>query len=299
VSARRVTTAARRGIGLAARAGALATILVLAAGGGGARAALSVQYEPGVDGCTQAGSFSAEDQSEEAQRARLRCRNEQFARQLEDERQRQEAQRDQNSEQNLEAWMTKQDIPVRVMHRNAIDLYAGGGLTSYGITGSWLLLPPLEAEVWFGRRNVSEPISTGYLQDSRSCIGGRFKWLVRDHGNLTPLASAGLAECWANVAYDPYNFFVTGPTFLSNGQPAPSSAAGTAAAHVVTATAGLTWMDKSGLRASVEYLFAYAFYTQGTLNDAARTQDSNLRGAWEQRLTSDRSGVRLQVGYAF
>ncbi len=61
----------------------------------------------------------------------------------------------------------------------------------------------------------------------------------------------------------------------------------------------MTWTDKSGLHASVEYIFTYAFYTQATLNDATHTEDPNLTTAWSDRLATERNGFRVQVGYAF
>lgn len=261
-----------------------------------ARAAVEVDHQGSDDGCAEAATYFPEDESPEATRSRLRCRSETFSRQLEEDRQRREAEAENQREKNLQTWMKTQEIPVRVMRRNAVDLYGSGGLTSYGVAVGWLLLPVLEAELWIGRRNVSQWISTGYFQDSRTCAGGRFKWMIRSHGNLTPFASIGAADCWANVSYEPYNF--GGPTLDGAALPA-TGGLGTAAAHLATASAGLTWMEKSGLRASLEYLYTYAFYDQATLDDPARTQDPNLRTAWSERLESDRGGFRLQVGYGF
>ncbi len=266
--------------------------LVLAPGSAGA--VTSLEHEPGGDSCAQAGTYFPEDQSDEAQRARLGCRRELFARQLEQDRERQEAATEDRREQNLEAWMRKQDVPVRAFRRNAVDFFGSGGLMSYGIASTWLLLPELDAELWWGRRNTSGYQAMGNFQDSRSCIGARLKWLMRSKGNLTPLASLGAADCWANVALESFGFSNGPGDFVP-----PSNAIGTATAHVATATLGLTWMHSSGLRASFEYLYSYAFYTQATDNDEARTLDAGLRAYWEQRLTSDRGGVRLQVGYAF
>jgi hypothetical protein len=275
-------------------AGALSVVV----GARPVRAVVEVDHQAGADGCAEAATYFPEDESPEATRARLRCRSEAFARQMDEGRQRKEAEAEDQREKNLQAWMKKEEIPVRVMRRNAIDLYGSGGLTSFGIAGGWLILPTLEGELWIGRRNVSQGISSGYLQDSRTCAGARFKWLVRSKGNLTPFVSAGAADCWANVSYQPYNFAAqTSPGGLI--QPTIMGGLGTAAAHLVTASAGLTWMEKSGIRASLEYLYAYAFYTQTTLEDDAHTQDASMRAAWGERLTSDRGGIRLQVGYAF
>lgn len=284
--------------GAALAPGALAGAVSILIAAGPARAVVEVDHQPGADGCTEAATYFPEDEGPEATRARLRCRSEAFARQLEEGRQRKEAEADNQRERNLQTWMKKQEIPVRLMRRNAIDLYGSGGLTSYGVAGGWLLLPGLEAELWIGRRNVSAWITTGYFQDSRTCAGGRFKWMVRSKGNLTPFLSGGAADCWANVSYEPINF--GGQTFPGGPvQPAVVGGLGTAAAQLVTASAGLAWMEKSGLRASLEYGYTYAFYSQTTLDDAAKTQDPNMRTAWSQRLESDRGGLRLQVGYAF
>jgi hypothetical protein len=273
--------------------------ILLAAGD--ARATLSYEHQPAVDGCTEAATYFPEDDSPEARRARIRCRRETFAQRLEDEREQDEAVRDQEIDKNVESWLNKQEIPVRVMRRNSVDLFGSGGLASYGVAVGWLLFPALEAEVWLGRRNVAASFfnatMAGYMQDSRTCVGGRFKWMMRSRGNLTPFASIGAADCWANVRYDPYN---SGPIFPGDNNPQPqNSAAGTAAAHVATGSVGLAWMEKSGLRASLEYMLDYAFYSQATLDDQARTQDANLHAAWDERLSGDRKGFRIQVGYAF
>ena len=253
--------------------GALAMVVAT----GQARAVVDVDHQPGADGCAEADTYFPEDESPEATRARLRCRSETFARQLEEGRQRREADAEDQREKNLQAWMKKQEIPVRVMRRNAVDLYASGGLTSYGVAGGWVLLPVLEAELWIGRRNVSQWVMTGYFQDS--------------HEPFEP----GAGDCWANVSFEPFNF----QPVQNGAQPALTGGLGTAAAHVVTASGGVAWMEKSGIRASLEYVYGYAFYSQTTLDDAARTQDANMRAAWGQRLESDRGGFRLQVGYAF
>ena len=260
-----------------------------------ARAAVSVEHHADVDGCAQASAYFPEDLSVEATRARRQCRLETFERRLDEHRARAAVQSDKRQDQLLETWLERQEIPARVVHRNSIDFFLSNGLASYGLALGGLLFPWLEAEAWVGKRSVSESTSTGNFSDSRTCLGGRFKWLMRAHGNLTPSSSLGAADCSAHVQFDPY--FFGGP--VQPGGPPTSSAAGDGAAHLFMATAGVAWMEKSGFRVSLEYVFSYAFYTQATLNDQARTQDANLRAAWESRLTSDRHGVRLQVGYAF
>jgi hypothetical protein len=281
--------------------------LVLAGGGmvlsaGAARASLTIDHQSGADGCTEAATYFPEDDSPEALRARRRCRLETFERKMDDDRVQKAIEVQGQHDKLLESWVQKQNIPVRVFKRNAVDAYVSGGVTSYGLAVGGVLLPWLEGELWIGRRNVNGDTLDGYFQDSRTCGGGRFKWLMLGHGNLTPFASLGAAGCAANMAFTSYNYGPTtgvgpgGPVFVGTTF---TNLAGSGVGHLVTGSAGLAWMDKSGLRASLEYVFAYAFYSQATLNDMGHTQDPTLQKEWDDRLASDRGGVRLQVGYAF
>ena len=280
----------RRWLGVAASCGA--SILLAT---GTADASLTIDHLSGADGCTEAATYFPEDDGPLARNARMRCRLETFAQQREDERRRGEAVGDREREKTIETWIQKQEIPVRVLRRNSVDLFVSGGVASYGAALGGVLLPWLEGELWIGRRSVAESVTSGYLSDVRNCLGGRFKWLFVKRGNLTPLISLGAVGCSADVQFQSYG---GGPIFQGDSSN-PNPGGGQAVGHLATATAGLTWMEKAGLRVSLEYMFAYAFYTQATLNDAAKTEDANLRTAWEQRLTADRFGVRLQVGYAF
>ncbi len=261
-----------------------------------ARAELTVDHEAGTGGCLEAVNYSPEDQSRPATRARQRCRLETFEQRMESDRLQKEVQAETDRDKLIQSWIAKQEIPIRVFRRVAIDGYLGGGVTTYGLAASVVLLPWLEAELSLGRRDLNGSITNGYFQDSRTCWGGRFKWLMSNHGNLTPFASMGAFFCNANTALMSYN---TGPvssgtTFQGSGQ-----SNGTANAHLIAAGAGLAYMDKSGLRASVEYIFSYAFYTQATLDDMAHTEDPGLTTAWSDRLATERHGFRVQVGYAF
>ncbi len=268
---------------------------------GAARASLTIDHQTGADGCTEAATYFPEDDSSEALRARRRCRLETFEQKMDEDRVQKAIEVQGQHDKLVDSWVQKQNIPVRVFKRNAIDAYVSGGVTSYGLAVGGVILPWLEAELWIGRRNVNESTLDGYFQDSRTCGGGRFKWLMISHGNLTPFASLGAGGCAANMAFTSYNY---GPTTGVPGGPifvgaTINSSAGSGVAHLATGSAGLAWMDKSGLRASLEYVFAYAFYSQATLNDMGRTQDPTLQKEWDDRLASDRGGVRLQVGYAF
>ena len=57
----------------------------------------------------------------------------------------------------------------------------------------------------------------------------------------------------------------------------------------------MSYMDKSGLHASVEYIFTYAFYTQATLSDTAHTEDPNLTSAWSDRLGSEQTDFAYRL----
>jgi hypothetical protein len=281
----------RRG---AAAAIALSAGAVLLVATRPARAELTVDHEPGSGGCAEAVTYFPEDQSRQAIRARQRCRLETFEQRMENDRLQKEIQAENDRDKLVQSWLDKQEIPVRVFRRVALDGYLGGGITTYGLAVGAVLLPWLETELSIGRRDVNGLVNEGYFQDSRTCWGGRFKFDLRNRGNLTPFISSGLFFCNANVALNSYG----GPT-IAGGPNNPTSGNGTAAAHLVGAGLGVSWMDKSGLRASVEYLFTYAFYTQATLSDAAHTEDPNLTTAWSGRLGTEQNGFRVQVGYAF
>ena len=182
-----------------------------------------------------------------------------------------------------------------------VDGYLGGGVTTYGLAAGAVILPWLEAELSLGRRDLNGMIdlnnNSAYFQDSRTCWGGRFKGLMRSRGNVTPFISAGVFFCDANAALTVY-----GPNILTPGGStniAPGTSNGSAGAHLVGAGAGVSWTDNSGLHASLEYLFTYAFYAQAVLADMNHTEDTNLTTAWSDRLGTERNGFRVQVGYAF
>ena len=286
----------RRGRDVAATI-AVAAGAVLLAAPRPARAELTIDHEPGSGGCAEAATYFPEDQSREATRARQRCRLERFEQRIEQDRLQKEIQAENDRDKLVQTWMDKQDIPVRVFRRIAVDGYLGGGVTTYGIAASAVMLPWLEFELSVGRRDLDGSVSNGYLQDSRTAWGGRFKFLLRGRGNLTPFLSSGLFFCNANVAGTLYS--QAPPTSGPGGFGSATNDNGTANAHLFGTGGGLAWMDKSGFRASVEYIFTYAFYTQATLNDATHTEDANLTTAWTDRLSSAHHGFRVQVGYAF
>ncbi len=281
-----------RGHALAALGLAASAVLLVAASP--ARAELTIDHDPGSGGCVEAAGYFPEDQSREATRARQRCRLELFDERMENDRTQKEGQSEKDRDKIVQSWMDKQNIPARVFRRIWLDGYLGGGVTTYGLAAGVVILPWLEAELSLGRRDLDGFInnSAAFFQDSRTCWGGRFKGLMRGRGNVTPFVSAGVFFCDANTALTSYT-----TTFTGAGPGGPSS--GSAAAHLVGAGGGVTWTDNSGLHASLEYIFTYAFYSQAVLNDMNHTEDPNLTTAWSDRLATERNGFRVQVGYAF
>ena len=274
---------------------ATAALLVAAAP---ARAELTVDHEPGSGGCVEAAGYFPEDQSREATRARQRCRLELFDQRIENDRTQKEAQADKDRDKIVQSWMDKQNVPARIFSRIWLDGYLGGGVTTYGLAGGVVILPWLEAELSMGRRDLDGYINNGtaFFQDSRTCWGGRFKGYAgprqRDAVRL-----GGRVLLRRNAALTSYGNITTFPGAGPTGANGPS--AGSATAHLVGAGGGVTWTDNSGLHASLEYIFSYAFYSQAVLNDMNHTEDSNLTTAWSDRLATERNGFRVQVGYAF
>lgn len=263
-----------------------------------ARAEVTVDYESGSGACQEAAGYFPEDDSVEATRARQRCRLDTFAERSENDRVQKEMQAQNDREKLVQTWIDKQNIPARVFRRIWLDGYLGGGITTYGLAAGVVILPWLEAELSLGRRDLNGLINNGdaYFQDSRTCWGGRFKGLMRSHGNVTPFASAGVFFCDANAALTTYGTGIVAPggTFNPGG-----TSNGSAGAHLLAGGAGVTWTDNSGLHASLEYIFTYAFYSQAVLADMNHTEDTNLTSAWTDRLGTERNGFRVQVGYAF
>jgi hypothetical protein len=259
-----------------------------------AAAAPGIDRQPGVEGCAEAATFAPDDQSAAAQQARRRCRLEMFDRKLQADQMRAVATQNAYQGQLIDTWMQKQLIPARLMRRNAVDVLIGTGLVSYGVAIAGVLLPNLEGEAWFGRRSVSAYSDSWSASDTRNCFGGQLKWLFFSRGNVTPFAGGGVAFCSASLQD---STFLVNAAFQSSG--APGDGGGDATAHLATGTAGLSWTDKSGFRASIAYVFAYAFYTQARTDDAMKTENDTLRNGWTDRLSAERHGVRFQVGYAF
>jgi hypothetical protein len=274
----------------------------MAMGAGVARpvaAALTIDHGPVLDGCTEAASYTEDDQSAEATRARRRCRLENFDRKLAFERDKKLAQQNAGQTEAIQIWMQREQIPARVMHRNSIDLFASGAMISYGLAGGWLVWPNLEIELWIGRGSGTSYDPLGTLTDSRTCAGGRTKWLMARRSNLTPFLSAGVAGCRAAVQFYRYQSGPLPPGGIGSNVGPAATPNGDATAHDATVAAGLTWMDNSGFHLSFEYGYSYAFYTQAQRDEPLRPQDADMRGAWQRQLAADRRGVRAQVGYAF
>jgi len=251
-----------------------------------AAAVLSMERVPELPPCADAASYPEGDDSPAAEHARRRCRLEQLEQRKNYERQWAAWVAWNQQKQTTQAWMDRVGIPARVTRRYAVDGFLATGFSHYGVTVAGILLPSLEAEVWLGFGNAENASNVGDLHDDRRCLGGRLKWLPIERGNLTPFFAGGAAGCTATLQFISFT-----------GQGGGSDGSGVT--HALTASLGATWTTTMGLRFSLEYIFAWAFYVQASDNTGAHPHDPMMQAAFENTLASDRHGVRFQVGYAF
>jgi hypothetical protein len=253
------------------------------------------------DACEQARSFETDDQSPAAQHARRACRLQRFGDRLAAERRQEIAAAEQSQAEWVQAW-TEATQPARVSRPFTAAGFVGSGLASYGLAVSWAVLARLELEAWIGQRSVgsSDALSSrGTAVYTRDAAGLNARWLFSDK-NVSPFVGAGFATTRADVQVVSYNL---GPQLdlpAGTGNPSlgPGMFSGSARAHAVSASAGLQLAIRS-VRANLEYVFTYAFYTGANDGDAQKTPDENMRLLWQDGIRSDRHGIRFQVGYAF
>ena len=241
------------------------------------------------DACAQAAAYDPDDQGALAQRARRACRLQRFEQRLAAERRQRLAVAEQKRVEKAEAWL-EQHEPTRVVRPIAVGLFVGSGLASYGIDGSWTVLRRLAIDAWVGGHNTdwSDAISSsGNASFLRRSLGLGARWYFNDL-DLSPFAGASFATTSANMQ----------ATFFDPSNGTNNFLTGNASAHLVSGSAGLE-LAYQGLRASLEYVYSYAFYTQANKDDMIKTPDDQLRRIWQDSLDSDRNGVRLLVGYAF
>lgn len=265
-----------------------------------AHAELSMERFPGVTACEEAASYDERDTSLAAERARRRCRLEQFDARYAERRAETAAREETARVRRVEKWTTDTSIPARGRPL-AVDGYVAGGLSNYGLAVSWLLLPQLEIEGWFGSHSSlntndysydNNATTSSYLSSSPSSKGVRGKWLLFRTGNFTPYLGLGGAFC--NSKVDGGNY-----TYSFNGLSQSSTFGGHAKAHLITVSLGLTLTMEIGLRFSLEYLYASAIYTSASNDGFDAPHDEAMRAAWASQLSGIAGGLRFQAGYAF
>jgi hypothetical protein len=241
------------------------------------------------DACRQAATYDVDDESAPAMRARRACHLQRFEQRLAAERQQRVAAGERKRVEAVQAWLEAHE-PTRVLRPIAVGLFLGSGLASYGIEGSWTVMRRVTVDGWFGGHNTtfSDYVSSsGNASYTRKCLGVGARWFFTDL-DFSPYLGVGFATTSADLQANFYD--------MTNGN--LSALTGSASAHVLSGSVGLEFAWQ-GLRASLEYAYAYAFYTQANKDDMIKTPDDQLRRIWQDSLDSDRSGIRFLVGYAF
>ena len=279
MSLRCVPTLARLGVA-AALAAALSTH---------ARAAHAYTFidELPDDPCARARTFDPQDTSIAAQKARRACRLEAFEQRLASERQKTLAAAQDAHEAWVDKWMGSTQ-PARVINPIAIELYAGSGVTNYGLVASWTVLRQLELAARLGQRQMTCADPSGFSNNgdcTRTSWNIGARWFLSDR-DLSPFIGVGFDSTHAPLA-------IVHPTMTDN-----MVLQGNGRANGLNASAGLQ-LSVSYLRLSLEYVFEYLIYTGANLNDMQKTPSEDLRLVWEDSLNQDRHGIRFQVGIAF
>jgi hypothetical protein len=237
------------------------------------------------DPCARARAFDPQDTTLTAQKARRACRLQAFEQRLATERAKTVA----SGEDARAAWVDKWmggTQPARVINPMAIEVYAGYGVSSYGLVFSWTVLRQLELAARLGQRQMTctDQSGTGNGGDcTRTSWNVGARWFLGDR-DFAPFVGAGFSSTSAALAIvHPQD----GGVLQGNGR-----------ANSLNASAGLQ-LAVSYVRLSVEYVFEYQIYTGANLSDMQKTPSEDLRLVWEDSLNQDRHGVRLQVGVAF
>ena len=277
MSVRRAPTLAGLGVA-AALAGALSTHAPVAH-------AYTFIDELPDDPCARARSFDPQDTSIAAQKARRACRLEAFEQRLASERQKTLAAAEDAHEAWVDKWMGSTQ-PARVINPIAIELYAGSGVTNYGLVASWTVLRQLELAARLGQRQMtcadqSGAGSGGDCTRTSWNLGAR--WFLSDR-DFSPFLGAGFSSTHAPLAIvrQMDAMFLQG-----NGR-----------ANSLNASAGVQ-LSISYVRLSLEYVFEYLIYTGANVSDMQKTPSEDLRLVWEDSLNQDRHGIRFQVGFGF
>jgi hypothetical protein len=263
---------------------AFAVVIMLEAGGAAGARAQSLVDERPEDPCEAARSLDIADTSPAAEGVRRGCRLERFQDGLAADRSQQVVVEEQTREARIQQWIEATQ-PWRVTRPLAFEGFFGTGLASYGVGFSWDFLRHAALGAWLGWRPISCQDSNGNETSAcgRTTYGLRGRWNLLDQ-NLTPFVDTGLSFMSSHLAV----FSNSGAGYLS----------GSGRANSVCAGAGLAFGFRS-FRASVEYVFEYAFYTGASLDDDKKTPNPELDAILAGSLHGDRNGVRFEVGYAF
>jgi hypothetical protein len=249
----------------------------------GARAQSLVDQRP-EDPCEAARGLDIADTTPAAEGVRRSCRLERFEDRLAADRSQQVVVEEQTREARIQQWIDATQ-PWRVTRPLTFEGFFGSGLASYGLGFSWDFLRHAALGAWLGWRPISCQDSYGSSTSScgRTAYGLRGRWYLTAH-DFTPFVDTGLSFMSSNLAL----FSTTGSGYLSGSGRANSASLG----------AGLAFGLWS-FRASIEYVFEYAFYTGASLNDDKKTPSPELDAALSSSLHADRNGVRFELGYAF
>jgi len=241
---------------------------------------------PDLAPCQEAALFADDDGGEDAERARRRCRLEQFTRQQNEARQQKTAAAERRRAELARAALEKNQSS-REGQTFAVDFFAGGALAVYGVAFAFLPRPDIELELWYGSAG-SDSIYNGQRSVNASGSGGgvRIKGYVGD-GPLAPFFSGGIGGTRADLAAFTYD----GRTSMN--------LSGSGWAHAVDGGVGLALATKFGFRMSLEYVFTYFIYHQAALDVPGKPQSAELKDAYGDVLDSHQHSVRFQVGYAF
>jgi hypothetical protein len=270
-----------------ARRRALVGVALLVVGGRSQARAQTFVERVDDDVCQQAATYDTDDQGPDATRARRACRLQRFSQRLTAERRASVMAGEQKRAADAQAWVESHE-PTRVVRPIAVGLFVGSGIATYGLGVSWTMLRRLALDGWVGGRRVtfSDYFSGNGSADYTSKTAGvGLRWFFNDL-NVSPYVGAGFETTSADLQAQTFS---TNDFRYINGS---------ARAHVVQGSAGLE-VAYQGLRVSLEYAYAYAFYTQANDNDDAKTPDTALRQIWQDSVDAARNGVRFQVGYAF
>ena len=188
----------------------------------------------------------------------------------------------------MQNWLEKTQT-ARVVHPMAIELFAGNGLVSYGITFSWDVMSQLELAGHLGQRQMScaDQFSGTTADCTRTTWGLGGRWFLFDK-DFSPFIGTAFSSTSAALKIVHFNMANMSNDYLD----------GNGRAHSLSGSLGVQ-LATTYLRLSLEYVYEYLFYTGANLNDMQDTPSEDLRLVWEDSLNQDRHGVRFQVGFAF